>query len=749
MAAHAVRIVLPPHDDSSSPRHRAIARCRFARMRLPMDESMLPQRRRFLQGCIVVAAAPVALALPCRAGAAPAPVSRQAFPQSVASGDPRPDRVVLWTRVDAADGQDVGVWLEVADDPAFEHVRVRRELTATAASDHCLRVRVEGLAPGRDYHYRFLRGSGAQALSSPVGRTRTATAPEARAALRFAFVSCQDRARWYNALLPLLDQDLDFILHLGDFIYETVGDPVGGEARRIRLEDTAGALRLQTGSDEALAARSLSNYRQLHREYRNDPVLQRLLERAPLVAVWDDHEFSDDCWQDHATYHDGRIDEGDRQRRLASEQAYFEYMPVDVDVGIASGGGALGVDPAQLFPRARLWRELRFGRDVQLLLLDYRSARPDHPIPEDAFPGALVYDAQALARLVPLTGLDPAKVDRLLLPYLDLREPAHAPLRKPLLRALRKGYADAGLGPGQARSRADAATAGPIAVHVARAVLEKYNAAVPGFMRVRLPSPDADHPRGLPWLALGKHDLFGEMGSRYFVVREAYDLLLALRAADGQPVPSALGEAQQAWLDGLVAQPAPRWRLLGSSVAMVPMVLDLGDPALDAPAAMRRAFYLNVDQWDGFADQRDALVERLDAAGGALVFSGDIHSAFAAALGRHTAEFTTPAVSSTPLREIALHAARRDPATAEAGRRLADGLERLLQASEPRMLHANAGVHGFGLVDIAGDDARVSLFELPSGLAASSLYDTPAQVARSGRWIRFAMRAGDKRPRPA
>lgn len=675
----------------------------------------------------------------------------QAFPQSLASGDPRPDRVLLWTRAPASDGRDVPLRLQVADDPSFGSLRIERELTALAEADHCLRVRVRGLQPGRAYHYRFLRQVDGAWVSSAHGRTRTAPAPDAATPpMRFAFMSCQDYSgRWYNSLLPLQDEDLDFILHLGDFIYETVGDASfqssGGE-RSIRFDDSAGALHVHKEGRSFHAARSLDNYRQLHRTFRTDPVLQKLLERAPLVAVWDDHEFSDDCWQDVATYHDGLHDERDTQRRRNAEQAYFEYMPVDIEIGDEAADGSVAVDAGQLFPRTRLWRELRFGRDMQLLLLDYRSTRPDHPIPEDAFPGALVYDAQALESLLPASGFDAERAHAQLLPYLDPGAEQHRHLRRPLLRALTRGYAEAGLDAREARARAQAAVDAPMALLVVRDVLTRYNAAVPAILRVQLPDAQGDYPLGLPWLAMGKQKLLAEMGSRYFVVKDAYDLLLALRAADPDHVIApALSQPQQDWLGERLQASSPRWRLLGTSVAMVPMVIDLRDPALDVPQVLRRQFYLNVDQWDGFGNQRDALVRQLDAGGGALVFSGDIHSGFATEIGTRSTEFTTPAISSTPLHEMMLRSATSDPATAEAGRQMVESLERMLPGAEPRMKYAQLRRHGFGLVEIDGDAARVSLYEVPAELSRQSHYATPGAAIAQGHWVRFAVDAEGKR----
>lgn len=699
----------------------------------PSDPSALrPSRRAFLKLTLAAAALPFASRwFPAHAALA---VTRRAFPQSVASGDPRPDRVLLWTRVPDAAGRDVAVRVQVADDAAFSQLRIERDVTARAEHDHCLRVRIEGLLPGRRYHYRFLRREGDGWISSPVGMTRTAPSPAAPTPpLRFAFMSCQDYGgRWYNSLVPLLQEDLDFVLHLGDFIYESVGDTSfqrADGARGIVFDDLAGALRVGKEDSGYLAAASLDNYRQLHREYRTDTALQALLERAPLVAIWDDHEFSDDCWQDHATYEDGRRDEGDARRRRNAERAYFEYMPVDVDVGEVDATGTQAVDDARLHPHGQLWRRLDYGRDASLLLLDYRSHRPDHPIPEDAFPGALAYDEAALRRLAPEIGMTWSALSVALMPYLDLGDEQWKHLRKPLRRALAKAYADAGVDKRDATARATALSMQPMAVYVARDVLTRYNAAVPGFMEADLP-PDAHdgYLRGLPWLAFGKSALFSHLGSRYMVVKDSYDLLLALRRADGA-LPSALGDAQQAWLHTQLANDPACTFFVASSVSMTPMVLDLSHPALEAPPLLRRKFYLNVDQWDGFGVQRDALVAALDRTAGAVVLSGDIHASFATQHSARTVEFTAPAISSSTLSAIMADAAKADPATAAAGERLVAGLDALLAAGEPRIRHAQTRQHGVGLFqrDAAGT-CEVQFLLLPAALCSERLYDDAARI---------------------
>lgn len=700
-------------------------------------------RRNFLKVIAVSAAAatvPAGRVLAAMAAEA-ITVSRLRFPQSVASGDPRPDRVLLWTRVAAdADGaRPVRLRLQVAEDAGFTALRVDRDVAVPADSDGCIKVRVAGLDAGSRYHYRFLLDDGGGFVSSPYGRTRTAPAADADVPLRFAFLSCQDfGGRWYNSLLPLLDQDLDFVLHLGDFIYETVGDPsfqeTSGE-RRIVFDDARGALALGEGAGRYFAARSLSNYRQVHRSFRSDEALQALLEHAPLVAIWDDHEFSDDCWQDVGTYRDGAGDERDRERRRNAEQAYLEYMPVDLDSG---GGDGLPVERGRLHPNLSLWRELRFGRALQLLLTDYRSARPDHPIPEDAFPGQVVYDRPALEARLPKLGMDYARLAPSLMPYVDLARDEHAPLREALRAVVTGAYVAAGQAQVDAVERARAATSGLMALPVVERFLAGYNSAAPAERQLQAPDA-ASLDRGLAWLGLGKTALFGSMGSRYMVVKDSYDLFAALRALDGAP--SAYGAEQRDWLATRLQAPDARFRVVASSVSFTSLVLDLRDEAIGAPAAMRHRFYLNVDHWDGFPVERDQLLrEVFDPAGGVILLSGDIHAGFATQHSAATVEFTTPAVSSEPLKGmIARTVQGDDPAVRAAGERMVANLDAMFTAAFSPMRYAQSGRHGASVLAIDGDHVTVEFLELPADACRQRLYDDRAAVQARLRRQRFSV----------
>ncbi len=362
------------------------------------------RRRDFLRATLITASA---LVLPACGGDPETPDPGRTltdgsanFPQSVASGDPKPTSVVLWTRVQDGDAAaDLDLELEVATDEAFTKLLAldagKAKLKALAKYDHCAKVKLAGLTAATTYYYRFIYVKGDKNLVSHVGRTKTAPAADADVTVKFAYVSCQDYiGRFYNAYLLLAQEDLDFVVHLGDYVYETTGDPSfqNTSGRAVTFTDEKEAIALDAKGKVYFAAKSLSNYRDLYKTYRSDAALQKVHELFPMIITWDDHEFSDDCYGATATYFDGKQDEADLGRRKAANQAWFEYQPVDY-----LAGDDFQYDPAASFPGdLEIYRDFVFGKNVHLVMTDLRTHRADHLIPEDAFPGAVALDQAAL-----------------------------------------------------------------------------------------------------------------------------------------------------------------------------------------------------------------------------------------------------------------------------------------------------------------------------------------------------------------
>ncbi|MDH6571006.1 alkaline phosphatase D [Streptomyces sp. SAI-117] len=318
------------------------------RQRTAGSNSLSPRRRTVVKAAAATAvlAAPLAATRP--AGAVEAP----AFLHGVASGDPLPDGILLWTRVTPAAeavpgsalGPDTEVGWVVAEDKAFTNVVAKGSVTATAASDHTVKADVRGLRPATDYWFRFSAGG----TDSPAARTRTAPAADAAVAnLRFGVVSCANwEAGWFSAYRHLAARgDLDAWLHLGDYIYEYGTGQYG-------TRDTV--VRQHAPTHEIL---TLADYRTRHGRYKTDPDLQALHAVAPVVAIWDDHEFANDAWSGGAENHTEGTEGAWAARQAAAKQAYFEWMPVRT----ATAGTT--------------YRRLRFGKLADLSLLDLRSFR--------------------------------------------------------------------------------------------------------------------------------------------------------------------------------------------------------------------------------------------------------------------------------------------------------------------------------------------------------------------------------------
>jgi alkaline phosphatase D len=310
--------------------------------------------------------------------------SDRVFPQGLASGDPRADRVILWCRVEAAEvgkaeTDDVEVVLLVATDEAFTAIVLETKIPARADGDHTVRVVPTGLDAGRTYYYRFESGG----VTTRVARTRTAPLPDADVQVKLAFCACQDRiGRYWHAWQALLDEnvDFDFILYLGDYIYESVNDArfqTSTPGRDVTLPDGMDTSPEQDGS--RIAAATLADYRALYKAYRADPLIKEVHRLYPFILVWDDHEFADDCWQDHSTSFNeldpqtgNFTSEENTPRRLAADRAFSEYQPIE-----------LAYDPNATFPGdIKIYRQLNWGRHVDLFLTDQRLYRDDHLIPE-------------------------------------------------------------------------------------------------------------------------------------------------------------------------------------------------------------------------------------------------------------------------------------------------------------------------------------------------------------------------------
>ncbi|PSQ15900.1 alkaline phosphatase [Halobacteriales archaeon QS_8_69_26] len=301
----------------------------------------------------------------------------ETFPQSVASGGPTPQGVILWTRIDPgafAPGEPLG--LEVARDADLDDVVYRGSVTDTErirAHDYTAKVDLDGhLDPDEEYHYRFVyRG-----VPSRVGRCRTLPAPDdSPESVRFAVLACQNYLNgYYPSFHYVAEEDVDFLVHVGDFIYESDS----GDFKGLGSYDYPGREKtLPSGADRV---RDLEDYRYLYRTYRSDRFLQEALESHTLIAGWDDHEMVNDLYWDAGTDAPAgdhpRGDDPEFMTQLVADamHAWWEFMPARVDYD--PGGESLQ-------DRFQLWRSFEFGDLVTLAMTDERLFRDP---PREAIP---------------------------------------------------------------------------------------------------------------------------------------------------------------------------------------------------------------------------------------------------------------------------------------------------------------------------------------------------------------------------
>ncbi|MDX1404263.1 MAG: alkaline phosphatase D family protein [Woeseiaceae bacterium] len=268
----------------------------------------------------------------------------ETFAHGVASGDPDATSVVIWTRISGV-REAVAVDWYVARDAAMVNIVAHGQVQTSAERDYTVKKWLTGLEPGTDYYYQFVVGD----RHSPVGRSKTLPDTHLER-LGFAVASCSNYAfGFFNAYEVIANDDaVDFVVHLGDYIYEhrARGGYGGATGRRIGRNH-------QPGHEIV----SLEDYRIRHAQYKADPQSRAMHARHPLIAVWDDHESANNPWMRGAENH--QPTDGDWfARRAASLQAWYEWMPVR--------------DPAASAAPERYWRHYRFGDLASLVTLETR-----------------------------------------------------------------------------------------------------------------------------------------------------------------------------------------------------------------------------------------------------------------------------------------------------------------------------------------------------------------------------------------
>lgn len=353
------------------------------------------------------------------------------FPQGVASADPQSDAVMFWTRVVEKNKKPdfIEVVLHISRDEEFKEVLLEKNVKASINDDYTVRIFVDGLESSHYYYYRFIAVDG---TLSRTGRTRTAPAPDELVAVNVAVMSCQHYGTgFFTAYKRLIhddhnavsDRKIDFILHLGDFIYEAPG--YGGiisirDGSKVDMVNRDGTQRvigrMPSGNK---SANTIEDYRYLYQTYLSDPDIQAARSLYPFVCIWDDHEVLNDYWQ---SYHpSGPI----QHLKVNGNRAWFEYVPAALTYAEAGPAGTnpardfsnsdveiaqatdfdddyLGVEPNNLraVNTTTVYRYLRWGKLVDFIVVDARSYRgprgvtdellgvdmvayPDEPVPAE------------------------------------------------------------------------------------------------------------------------------------------------------------------------------------------------------------------------------------------------------------------------------------------------------------------------------------------------------------------------------
>ncbi|MCH2069732.1 alkaline phosphatase D family protein [Acinetobacter pittii] len=294
------------------------------------------------------------------------PEAQADFLHGVASGDPLQDKVILWTRLTPVDlSAPLKVTWEIATDDQFKQNLKTGTVQTTKTDDFTVKVDATGLQAGTTYYYRFRFGG----KVSPIGQTKTL--PVTTNKVSFAVCSCSNYpAGYFYVYREMAKQNVDVVIHLGDYIYEY---GVDGYA----TEDAA-KLGRTLPSDNNKEIIKLDDYRKRYALYRQDKDLQAVHQRHAFIVIWDDHELANDTWRDGAENH--QSNEGPfLERKLAALQAYFEWMPIR---------------PVSSADHLNIYRQFNFGSLVQLTMLDTRIIARDKQLEYTDYITASGLDAQ-------------------------------------------------------------------------------------------------------------------------------------------------------------------------------------------------------------------------------------------------------------------------------------------------------------------------------------------------------------------
>lgn len=274
------------------------------------------------------------------------------FYHGIASGDPLADRVIIWTRITPAKPvEQIKVKWQFAEDPSMDIVLKEGTYTTHPGRDYTVKVDVKGLSPNTTYYYRF-QTLGEEVKYSAIGQTKTLPTGEV-SRVKLAVSTCSNyEGGYFNAYKAMAEQDVDAVIHLGDYIYEY-------EPGHYALKQLQKAGRIHRPAKEIT---TLPDYRQRYSLYRTDALLQMAHQRHPFITIWDDHETANNSYKDGAENHQVETEGDWEARKQMAQQAYFEWMPIRDNEARS------------------IYRSFDFGKLVKLIMVDTRIIGRSAPV---------------------------------------------------------------------------------------------------------------------------------------------------------------------------------------------------------------------------------------------------------------------------------------------------------------------------------------------------------------------------------
>lgn len=349
------------HAASQSPVHNLI---KDTQLNDNLPATMHVNRRRFLQTTSLATVAGASMMLTGCNNDNPNDHEQVKFLHGVASGDPLADSVILWTRVTPiANSANVDVSWQIASDKDFKHIINQGTTKTSGGQDYTVKVDATGLQPNTSYFYRFVCGS----ITSPIGKTKTLPVGNVNQ-VKLAVVSCSNYpAGYFHAYADIAKRsDVDVLIHLGDYIYEYGRNTTDAQGKTVPAYASSHAAELKREVVPAEELLTITAYRLRYAQYRTDKDLQALHAAMPMIAVWDDHEITNDTYKDGAENH--QPNEGDwNERKMAAMKAYHEWMPTRNRV------------------MTQIYRSFDFGNLLSLHMLDTRVIARDKQLDYNNF----------------------------------------------------------------------------------------------------------------------------------------------------------------------------------------------------------------------------------------------------------------------------------------------------------------------------------------------------------------------------